>query len=491
MNESSKRIVSHGRIYLVGNILQRCVSFIMLPIYTRFLTPADYGIIELLPMVLDFVGIILGLRLAEAIFRYYSEYSEKKDKNEVITTSIFLVGALNLIGVFALTVSARPLSLAVLGEVSQAHNLMLFSLTLLMQGFIEIPMVSFKASQRPWLFVTFSIFKLALQLSLNILFVVYLKMRVEGVIYSAILSSFILGAVLTFYTILRCGIRFSPHKARQLISFSFPLVLTSLVTFYITFGDRYFLRVFGGGLQEVGVYSLGYKFGFLLIFLVGSPFNSIWDTEKYNVVRHQNAREEYQSVFIGFSTVLLFVCLVLSLYIKDILRIMAAPAFWGAARIVPVVLVAYLTEAWFTYVNLGVLLERKTSEITYGTLIGGVVITIGYFALIPRFGAMGAAWATAIAFGLRCAYVYWRAKRLYDMGLQWWRVWMLFSFFAGLYIASTTGPSNLGASLLCNTGILVAAVIGTLFLPILPPSIRGKTRHMILQPKILFRALVG
>jgi O-antigen/teichoic acid export membrane protein len=462
----------------------------MLPIYTRFLTPSDYGIIELLSMVLDLVGIILGLRVGVAIFRYYSEYSELKDKNEVITTSLFLLGALNLIGVFALVAAARPLSLAVFGEINQAHNLMLFSFTLLMQGFIEVPMVDFRARQQPRLYVMFSIIKLILQLSLNILFVVYLKMGVEGVIYSAVLSSLILGAVLTLYTIHTCGIRFSPHKARQLISFSFPLVLTSLISFYITFGDRYFLRVFGGGLQEVGVYSLAYKFGFLLMFLIVNPFNNIWDTEKYNVLKKQNPREEYQSVFIVYSTILLFVCLILSLFIKDILRIMSTPPFWGAAQIVPVVLFAYLTNAWCEYVNLGFMLERKTFEFTYWTLLSGVVITFGYFYLIPRFGAMGAAWATVSAFALRCVFVYWRAKRFYDMGLQWWRVCLLFLFFVGLYLMSMNGPSSIGISLMFKTMILVVAVIGTLILPILPPSIRERICQVILDPVTLFKLLL-
>jgi len=77
--KSGKKIISHGKIYLLGNILQRCVSFIMLPIYTRFLTPADYGTIELLSMILDFVGIILGLRIGQSIFRYYADYEKKKE----------------------------------------------------------------------------------------------------------------------------------------------------------------------------------------------------------------------------------------------------------------------------------------------------------------------------------------------------------------------------------------------------------------------------
>ena len=73
MTQTSKKLISHGTVYFIGNILRYAISFVMLPIYTRFLTPADYGILELLSMVIDFSGIIFGLRVGQAIFRFYLE----------------------------------------------------------------------------------------------------------------------------------------------------------------------------------------------------------------------------------------------------------------------------------------------------------------------------------------------------------------------------------------------------------------------------------
>ena len=143
--------------------------------------------------------------------------------------------------------------------------ILLFSITIVFQGLIEIPMVFIKNLQLPWHFIFFSIFKLSTQLSLNIYFVVIKQMHVEGVIYSALISGAVMSFVLAWYTITKTGISFSKTKAKELIKFSIPMILTSLITFYITFGDRFFLRYFNG-LSEVGIYSLGYKFGFLLMF---------------------------------------------------------------------------------------------------------------------------------------------------------------------------------------------------------------------------------
>jgi len=484
MSVSKKgKIISHGKIYLAGNILQRCVSFIMLPIYTRMLSPSDYGTIELLSMVLDFVGIILGLRIGQSIFRFYAAYEEQKDKSEVITTAIYLVCLLNLVGISVLFIAADFITIAVFDDIQQKNNLILFSMTLLMQAFVEIPMTYIRAKQRPGLFVKFSILKLVLQLGLNIIFVVILRMHVEGVIYSAVISSAIMAILLGTYAFKECGINFSFPKARELVFFSLPLMLTGILAFYITFGDRYFLRIYGG-LDSVGLYSLAYKFGFLLMFLVAGPFGAIWDSEKYNIVKLDNAQKIFSDTFTTYSTVVLLVCISITLFVKDALHIMSAPPFWEASKIVPVILAAYVTNAWCDYINLGILLKNKTIEITYGTALAGLVITAGYLYLIPKYGALGAAWATLLAFGVRALWVYYKAKRLYDLGIVWRHSWFMVVLWIGVYGLSRMGwELPLLQSILLNFLLICFVFATVLFTPLLPYGVRKQLRQVVTQPK--------
>jgi O-antigen/teichoic acid export membrane protein len=458
----------------------------MLPIYTRCLTPADYGTIELLSMVLDFVGIMLGLRVGQAIFRFYEKYDNIQDKNEVITTSMYLVALLNLSGIFLIVLSANPLTYFVFGDYDNAFWLILFSFTLLGQGFMEIPMTFLRTQQKPWLYVTFSVLKLALQLGLNIYFVVVQDLHVAGVIYSALFSAIMI-IILGAYTFIHTGWRASVVKAKQLVSFSLPLVLTGMISFYITFGDRYFLRLLGS-LAEVGVYSVGYKFGFLLTFIVAGPFNNIWDSEKYKINRKENAREEYRRIFLGYNLVLFLVVVGISVFVKDLLKIMSAPAFWPAANIVPIVLAAYVTNIWAGFTNLGVMLEQKTIEITYGTLMAAAVVTAAYLILIPHFGAMGAAWASLLAFGTRFVWVYWRSKRLYDMGLSWKRIGVLVLVGTAAISLSYRTPDDLLVSLCLNTAIFVISCLSLLAIPgIIPVEYRRRVMLIVRNPRYILK----
>jgi len=481
-----KNILSHGKIYLVGNILQRCVSFVMLPIYTRFLSPADYGTIELLSMVLDFTGIILGLRIGQSIFRFYADGESQKEKNEVVTTAIFLIFLINIFGFLMLYLSADHISSAVFGNLSQCNNIILFSVTLLMQSFIEIPMTYVRARQRPWVFVSFSIVKLILQLSLNVLLVVIFHMHVEGVVYSAVISSAIMAVILGLYVFNNCGVGFSFNIAKKIAFFSFPLMLTWVITFYLTFGDRYFLRN-NFGVDEVGIYSLAYKFGFLLMFLVVNPFGAVWYAEKYNIIKSDNAQETIGSVFIYYSAAILIVCIFISLFIENALHVMATPPFWKAASIVPVVLAAYVTNAWCEFISLGILLKDKTIELTYGTVLAGVVITPCYLFLIPKFGGMGAAWSTLFAFGVRALWVYYRARRLCDLGLAWRSSWLMVGLWAGVYGLSQIDMGLFWVqSLLYNTMLFGCILAVVLFAPVLPCRVRRRLQQAIRRPATLF-----
>jgi len=462
----------------------------MLPIYTRCLTPADYGTIELLSMVLDFVGIILGLRVGQAIFRFYEKYDNIRDKNEVITTSMYMVALLNLSGILLIVLSAKPLTYFVFGDYDNVFFLILFSFTLLGQGFMEIPMTYLRAQQKPWLYIAFSVLKLALQLGLNIYFVVIRDLHVAGVIYSALLSSATMVIILGGYTFAHTGWRASVVKAKQLVSFSIPLVLTGMISFYITFGDRYFLRLIIG-IAEVGVYSLGYKFGFLLIFLVVQPFNNIWDSEKYKIFKKNDARLEYQRIFMNFNLILLLVIIMISVVARDLLRVMADQAFWPASIIVPFILLAYLTNAWAAFVNLGILVEHRTMEITYGAVIAALVATIGYLFLIPRFGALGAAFSAVFAFGARCLWIYWRAKKLYDMDLVWRRVWKMFSIWPVACLLSFINPDDVVLSIGCDILIMLAVLLVLMTTPVLEQEQRDYLRKYMRLPLNFYNKIIG
>ncbi len=484
---TTRKLVSHGGIYFAGNVMRRIVSFVMLPVYTTYLTPADYGTLELLQMVIDVAGILFGLRLAEGVYRYYFATEDARERNQVMFTAFALAFLLQAVGVVSLVAGASPIARFVLEQPDAVRLVQLFALTLVAGSMTELSMMFLRVQQRPWLFVGFSLLKLVVQLSLNIYFVVVLRMTVMGVILSSLISSVVVSIPLAWQTIARTGFTFSGAKARQLVAFSLPLIATSLMSFYLTFGDRFFLQRLGGGLDAVGVYALAYKFGFLLAFIVGDPFFSIWDSERYPAFRQPNGLARFRTAFLMLTTGMAVVCVALSVYIGDFLRLMADPAFAGAAQIVPIVLLAYVLQNYTAFSNFGLLLERRTGEIAKGTALAAVVITAGYLLLIPRFGGSGAAFATLLAFLARALWIGWRANSIHPLHLPWGRALKIFSLGAAAWIASTFAPRPIVLSIAVHTSIFVAFLIALAVSPgLLPRDIRERLRALVAKRRLSF-----
>ncbi len=478
MNKTKNRIVSHSAIYLTGDIMRRSVSLIMLPIYTRYLTPEDYGVVELLSMLLDFASILFGARVSQAVFRFYCTASSQKEKNSIISSALILDFLLNAAGALAVAIFSTPLSIAIFGSSEYSSLIALFALTLFFLPLVEIPLTHIRAQQKPWLFTIFSLMKLFLQLSLNIYLVVIHEMHVEGVIYSAVISSAIMAVILTVYSLSVTGIKVTKKAVLQLFSFSLPLKLATFGTFYVTFGDRYILNIYTN-LTQVGIYSLGYKFGFMFTLLAWTPFERMWDSEKYEIYNKPDARAVFQKVFLYISFVMIFIALGMSLFTKDLLKIMSDPAFLEAYKVVPIIISAYIIQAWTKYVNLGILINKKTMEIAYAEIVAVLAITAAYFLLIPTFGIYGAAWATVIGFAARFFWTNWKAKQYYDMELPWGKVGITAVLALLAFAFSLLVPESVVISIALRSFIVLSFIMAFFTLPILPQDEKNEIKDKI------------
>ena len=462
---NSKKLISHTSIYMLGDILRRAVSLIMLPIYTRYLTTEDYGIVELLSMLIDFASIIFGARVAQAVFRYYCTSTTQQEKNSVITSALFLSALMSAFGVTVVIMLSENIAAIVFDDTSMATLIALFAITMLLEPFMQIPLTHIRAEQRPWLFLFFSLTKLILQLSLNIYFVVILKLHVEGVVYSAIISGGIMSIILVTYSLIKAGLNIHLDICRKLFNFSLPLKLASIGSFYLAFGDRYFLSIYSS-LSEVGIYALGYKFGFIFLIISWDPFQKLWDSEKYHIYTKTNAKEIYQKVFLFVSTILILTGLSIATLSKDLLILMSAPEFWPAYKVAPIIILAYLIQAWTKYCSFGLLIKEKTIHLVHAEVVGVITITIAYLIMIPTMGILGAAWATVLGFLARLYWTDMKARQFYNMNLPWGSTLIILSLACTVYIAATWAPSSILLSVAMKTTLLLGFITALYISPI-------------------------
>jgi O-antigen/teichoic acid export membrane protein len=416
-DSNARKLVKHSTIYAIGNVSRQLIGFVMLPVYTRFLTPADYGVIGLLTFAMSLLEGMFGARLAVAMPKFYFEQPEQRDRNAVISTALLVAGGASLLIALVLTFTRGWSSELLFGTGSYSLVLGIFCFTLLTGALESQSLVYLQIQSRPQLYVAINLAKLVVQFTFNIIFVVYYKWGVMGIAISSISSSGIFAVGLTIYSFVHTGVRFSTRLAREMIIFSWPLWIAGIASLYIASSGRYYIRIFSS-LQDVGFYELGAKFSAILTLLVAQPFNRFWEIERFNHYKKSNNAEIFRGVFQLYATILVLTALGISLFAEPVVRIMAGPQFHDAYRAVPFLTLSALVHTLTDYCNFSFLVTSKTSRITKNFFAAALAVTVLYLLLTPSLGFVGAAIALLVAETAQFIYMQRTAKRLFDMQIH-------------------------------------------------------------------------
>lgn len=482
------RIVKHSTIYAVGNIARQLAGFLMLPIYTRYLTPADYGVVGLLTFAMAIMEPFFGARLGEAMPKYYFQQEDERKKRAVISTALMITGAVSASTSLILFFFRSETSSLLFGSSDYALAVGLFGILILTQAVEYYGMTFIRIQQRPKMFISVSLSKLAVQLVLNVSLVVWLEMGILGVVISGVVSSSLYAAGLTIYMVVKTGTRFDKTLAAAMLKFSWPLWFVGITSLYIYSGNRYYIRVFGS-LADIGLYELAAKFATILTFLIWMPFNQFWETERFNYYRHGDARRIFSGTSHFIAVCLVAVALCIGIAAEPIIRIMAAPGFHEAHLAVPFLTIGSVLSCITTFATFSFLVTEQTRSVSYISYMTAAVVTILNLLLIPRYGYIGAAAALAMALLFQFIVTYRRGRALYDMGIPL-RQTLLFIGLACITLLLSTFvfySENIWIDVLAKALLLAAAmaVFATIVWQTSPDQAQIKSLAYSLKARLL------
>lgn len=486
-----KKAGRHGVVYALGIILSKAVAFIMLPIYTRFLTPSDYGVLQLVTITLEVVSIVAGSRLAGGVFRFYFKAKTDEERRAVLTTAFGLLVACYSIAALLTALAAPAIAQAVFDDAGYARIIRVAAASLAFEGWLVVPFAYLRIRDRSSRFVAINTCKLMLQLGMNVWFVVHLRMAAEGVLLSAAIANLLIGGYLAAGLLREAGFTLSRGAAHDILRFGLPLVGTQVATFISTFGDRFFLQRAGGN-DAVGLYGLAYDFGFLLVTLGFTPFNTVWEPLRFKMAERPDRDALYAKAFVYLNLLLITMAVGITLFVGDALRIMADPAFHGAAAIVPIVLVAYVLQSWQAFHNMGIMMVERTGWITTANWAAAAVAVAGYVLLIPRYLGYGAAIATVLAFGVREVIIYVVSQRLWPVAYEWARTCRLLALATAVGVAgSLVHEPSLWRSVALHAALFAVYVAGLWLLRVIPDQDRASLRAMLRSPGSVLAGQAG
>lgn len=435
LKNESKLLARHSLIYGLGELLSRVVALLLLPIYTRFLTPYDYGIKELVGLSTDVIGILLATSISSSIYRFYFDYEAEQDRNEVISSSIITIGVVGLIAISILAFTTKTMAFYILDSSDLYYFFLISFASLWFTTLNQIGYNYLRAHQQSIKFIILAVFKLLITISLNIYLICFLKMGVVGILISTLITSIIMSFVLMVPIIMKVKLRFSKNKIIEILKYGLPLIPAQLGAFIVHLSDRFFIKGYCS-IADAGIYSLGYRFGALPSNFISGPFNQTWQPRRFELYKQEGSEKVFGKIFTYFLYLMFFAGLIVSVLTKEILMLMSDPQFWEAYQIVPIIVLATTIFTFHYHLNMGILIHKKTKYLAYINFSNGIIILILNFLLIPPYGIWGAAYATLLAFIYKIVLTYYISNKYHKIYFEVVRISKILFTVAVLYCFS-------------------------------------------------------
>jgi len=472
-----KFLLRHSSIYGLGNLLSRAVAFLMLPLYTRYLTPTDYGMLELIDVTTGMIAIVIGLGLDAAVSRFYYESPDENDRRAVLSTAYWLAGILALFGVALAATFSAPLAKLILNSAGNARLFLVAFTTLVVALILELDLLYLRLNYKSVLFNAVSIISLVLGVGLNVLFIVMFHWGVFGILMTSLLTRLAVAIPLTTWVLSRTGFRFDRPLARQMVRFGAPLIPSTLGTAVVNYSDRYFLKQFAT-IADAGIWGLANKLGTSIHMLITSPFILTFVPRRFEIAQREDARETFGRVSEYYFLLITSCGFLVALLADDILHVMTTPPFYRAAAFVPWVVLTMIFYGMRYHFEFGILYAKKTHY--YAVInVASAILHVGLnFFLVRSYGIAGAAGASVVALLFNSMATYAVGQRLYRIPFAIGRKLRILAIGAALCVLARFIHAP---TLLASAGIkagLIAAYVGLLIVTrsVLPEDVQRARR---------------
>jgi O-antigen/teichoic acid export membrane protein len=473
MFERLKELVRHSAVYGFGSIVARVLGVLLLPLYTRYLTPGDFGLIETLVALSAVLTALVTQAMKSAFFRFYFDSKDENRRLLVVRTAFWYVAAVSTAVLVGGVVLSEPISWVLFGTTSH-YGLVIAAFIGLWAAMNYEQMTSlFRVEQRSGAYVTATLANVAITIAATVLLVVVFEKGPLGVLVGNFTGTLIVYAALLVYSRHALGLQFNRSLYREMNRFGLPLVPSAVALWLTNFSDRFFL-VKLSDLHEVGLYSIGVRLASTIVLLL-TAFRLAWPAFAYSIDDDREAGRTYSFVLTYVVYVCCWLALALGLLAPWLLKLITTEPFYPAQNVVAPLAFGVAAFGAYVVVQIGTGRSRQTRSNWLVTGAAAVVDVALNFILIPPYGRMGAAIATVTAYTLLFIVMAWRAQKVFPVPYQWRRVATLAIAAVGLTVLGKV----LGGPLVLALGLSAAYPLVLALLGFYLPAERKRLRRFL------------
>ncbi|EKO3697823.1 oligosaccharide flippase family protein [Vibrio metschnikovii] len=387
-----KEFFKDSLLYTLSNLFTRGIGFLLLPIYTRLITKYDYGLFDYLTTLGVILGVVVTLEVTQAIYRYMPDFKDDKFRQiSVASTGLWFTVLMYLVLCVFSFLFSEFLAGLLLDDVNHSNlikitsvlffsNAILYNLTSLMRANLLSKQV-----------VLISALNAILVASFSLIFVTYFKLGVEGLIFGQLIGSSITFLFAFVFVKHWIKFQFSISTLKEMLSFSAPLIFSSLGVVLTMFIDRIMIKNILGA-EQLASYAVAIKIASIVsLLMVG--FQSALTPLIYTNYKNLETAGKIAKLFHLYLVAALFSFIVLGYSSSWLITIVAGQQYYEGAMYVPILVCSALISSMYLFFP-GLSIEKKTTFIAgINVFVGALNVSLNYI-FIPIYGVRGAALST-------------------------------------------------------------------------------------------------
>ena len=411
MNHKYKDLIKNIGVFSMASFATKLLNFLILPLYTGFLSTYEYGIIDLIHTAMQLLFPLFSLTIAEAVLRFAIDEPVHKDTIFTIAVKIIVIGVLPLLALAAIVAATT----------NDFYVPVIFIILYILQSFFTLFGVYAKADNKVKHMALISTSTSFVILILNVLFIAGLELGLEGYFVANILG-YLFGdvcyiLVCKLYDHFSFRIHLSGNSyVKEMLGYSVPLI-PNAVFWWINSGlDRLTITIISG-VSYVGIYAAAYKIPTILS-TVTSVFSQAWNLSMFQSKKGTERAELFGNVYHHFCDTMFCLSLILITLTRVIGKIFLLNDFYSACVYIPLLAMGMFYNALNVFIGSAFTSNKDTKYIFSTTAKGALINCILNFGLVYIWGPIGAALATAVSYFTVFVMRTIKIKKIYSMDID-------------------------------------------------------------------------
>jgi O-antigen/teichoic acid export membrane protein len=453
-----KRLLRQSTAYTIATFLDRAFAFLLVPLYTRFLTQGEYGDFSLLLAGTAVLWVAYDFGLSSAITRFLYDFDDEASQRRYLGSMWLFMTLMGGGGTLLLTlVGAGPLS-RIFKDIPYWPYVVLAMWAMWLQTAGIIPRILMRVREQSRRYVAVIAAQSSLLLVAVVVFVVVLRLGLLGAVLAVFTEGLVVYVFYTAYTLRNSSFAFWWDRIARSLAFGFPVLFLEAGWWILDSADRLLLRHWTTA-ATVALYSVGYAIGRVLV-SVSLSIDRAWTPFFFARVKDEDPEAKTMASYAAtYFTLAVAACgLVLVVFARAAVLVAGGPSYLPAARVTPLIVIACVIQGMFYVPSRGLFQRKKTGSLPYIIGAGAATNLLLNLWLIPAYGMMGAAVATIAAYAVVVGLTFAVSQRHYHIDYQVARMAKVLGVLVALTVVSMAyRPATWYLSLVWGLALLAAA----------------------------------